>query len=478
MGKVTKKEMPIWAKMGHRKPVTRREFLGYGMIPFAASALVPNALGLLTPTAAEAQEAPNCATASGNLAPFVTLNLAGGAGISANFVPFQANGQPLPSYTKMGLGNNTGANALTFQSEFGVAQWAPNSPMLAGIRATAQAATLANSAAVMVCVQSRDDSGENRFDASGMVFKAGLVGQRLPNLGRSNTPTGLNMQAAYIAPPPPLVVGSFTDITNSIGYTRALAANTITAAQRQKLTNLVKNLSGSQAKKFMQISSTAEVKDLVECAGIKNTELIAAGAGAVDPVTQAPNVAAVWGFDGATAANNENRVFGSMVYNGLVGNAGTVNLNRGGYDYHDGTRTTGDQRDNQAGQVIGRILQTAAVLQRKVFIYLTSDGSVVSAENAAPGAVWTSDRGGAGLAVMFMYDPAGRPATTGAQVGAYNAGQSAEVTNPAGGDPAIAAQAVFANWVKFSTGSMSLFEKVVLRGTLSGAVLDSVVKVG
>lgn len=474
MGKVTKKEMPIWAKLGHSKPVTRREFLGYGMIPFAASALVPGALGLLTSLDAEAA---TCAEGSSSLASFITLNLSGGASLSSNYVPRDANGALLPSYTKMGLGNNTGANALALSSEFGVQSFStPNGTaigqLVAGIRANADAATLANTAFIALCVQSQDDTSSNKFDASGLIYRAGLVGGLLPNLGRRASATGLGQQASFINPPPPLVVRSFTDIQNSIAYTRSIATG-LSVTQRQKLSALVGNLSTSQARKLAAVNSIAGVQDLIECAGIKNVQL-AAGA-PVDPVANAA-VATRWGINAATAANNESKVFAAMVYNGLLGQAGTVNLERGGYDYHDGSRTTGDTRDREAGQVIGRILDTARILNKKVMVYVTSDGSVVSNEDAAPGAAWTSDRGSAGLSMLFLYDPAGRPATTGFQIGSYTSGQAVDDKSAIGNSPELAAQAVLANYAKFNK-DMSLYSKALPLALLSGDVLNSVIKV-
>lgn len=474
MGKVTKKEMPIWAKLGHAKPVTRREFLGYGIIPFAASAMVPGALGLITPQAFAAE----CAATTGSeKVPFITLNLAGGAGLSANFLPRLESGDLLPSYTKMGMGNNSGANALTTTNEFGVNSWATANgnaigQLLVGIRNNADAATLANTAVVAVCVQSQDDTSNNKFDASGLIFKGGLVGNMIPNLGTRASATGLNQQASLMNPPPPLVVRSYTDIANSIGYTRALQTS-LSLPQRQKLAKLVGDLSTSQSRKLASVNNMAGVQNLIECAGIKNVE-IAAGA-AVDPLANA-DVAARWGINAGTAANNQARVFAAMVYNGLLGQAGTVNLEIGGYDYHDGSRTTGDNKDREAGTAIGRILDTARILGKKVMLYVTSDGSVVSPENAAPGAIWTSDRGSAGLALMFFYDPAGRPATSGFQVGSYTTGQVVDSRSPVGNSPELAAQAVFANWAKFNK-DMALYTKVIPNGTLTGAVLDSVIKV-
>lgn len=474
MGKLSKKEMPIWAKLGHKKPTTRREFLGYGMIPFAARAFLPSALGSLfmSPEAYAAQ----CSSSANAMVPFITLNLAGGASISSNFVPFDQGGQPLTSYTKMGLGNNTGANALAFTSEMGVNQWSTANgqaigQLLVGIRSTADAATLANTAVVAVCVSSQDDTASNKFDVSGLVAKAGLAGSLIPNLGTRASATGLGQMPSFVTPPPPLIVRSFTDIQNSIRYTGALGA--LTPPQRTQLAGLVSSLSTSQAKKLAQLNSTRQIQSLVECAGIKNIEL--SNGAPVDPLANA-QVATAWGINAGTGANNESRVFASMVYNGLLGQAGSINLERGGYDYHDGTRTTGDTRDREAGAVIGRVLSTARILGKRAMMYVTSDGSVVSQETATPGGNWTSDRGGAGMALMFFFDPTGRPATKGSQVGYYNNGQAVDERFIVGNSPELAAQAVFANWAQFNR-NLNLFSKVIPGNSALGSALDTVVKV-
>ena len=53
MGK-NKKEMPMWAQLGHTKPVTRREFLATGVIPFSAWAVGPSIATLLLQEQAKA----------------------------------------------------------------------------------------------------------------------------------------------------------------------------------------------------------------------------------------------------------------------------------------------------------------------------------------------------------------------------------------------------------------------------------------
>lgn len=470
-------EIPLWAQMGHRKPTTRREFLGYGLIPFAAHALVPGALGLLTAADAEAQAA-NCASGGSNHPAFITLNLAGGAALSANYLPLDAGGAPLASYSKMGQGS--GANIPARVSEMGNGNFATNSQFLAGLRERASADARARTAFVAICVQSRDDSGENMFDASGMAFRAGIVGSSIANLGTRRSATGLNQKPSTIAPPPPLIVSNMGSLVNSIGYSAALASG-MTAAQREKVAKLASSLSGSQARRLASINSAAHVQDLVSCAGIKNVDLVRSGASAVDPLLDSQfgnQIGQLYGINQNT--QGENRIFSAMAYNAMKGTAGTVNLERGGYDYHNGSRTTGDNADNQAGQAVGRILQMAHIMSKPVFIYVTSDGSVVSTDSASAGSNWVSDRGSAGMAYLIMYNPNGRPVTTAPQIGHYNAGQVADGGSPVGSSPAVAAQAAFANYAKFAFGAQweSIFSRVIPRGgALDGAALASIVKV-
>jgi len=293
----------------------------------------------------------------------------------------------------------------------------------------------------------------------------------LPNMGTESTATGINQKPALVSPPSPLVVNSVTDIANSIGYTAAL--KNLSGDQKLKIARLVASLSTSQAAKLNQIASTSQVQNLVECAGIKNTELMASNGAPALPA----GIQTAWGVSAATAVNNDNNIFANMVYNSLAGNGGVVNIQLGGYDYHDGSRTTGDGKDNAAGTVVGRILESAKAMNKRVFVYVTSDGATTSNDSTTPGAAWVSDRGTGGLAMFFVFDPTSRPAVSNLQIGNYTSGQVANDATFVGADPAQAAQAVFANYMKFA-GRMDLFQKVIpATAPLSGAVLDSVLKV-
>lgn len=468
------KNIPNWALTGHKKPVTRREFLNYGMIPFAASAFMPNWLQLFSPERSNAQVGTNCPVAAAGMIPFIQFNLSGGAGLMANYVPMDEARNPLPSYSIMGMGDGN----LPIVREFGNVPFAGNgnSNILTGIRERASALAINRTAFVGMCVRSRDDSSENPFSMNGMAHRAGLVGSKLPHLGTEDTATGIGQMPVLYAPPSPLIVNGFRDVANSLGYTAALATG-LNQAQRERLTRLVSDLNGEQSRKLAAINTGAGVKTLIDCAGIKNNELIREGAGAVDPRSNAA-VAALWGnLTAATANNNENLVFATMVYNTLNGTAGSASLNKGGYDYHGNARTVTNTRDLDAGRIIGNILQTAEILQRPLFLMVTSDGSVSSENSADRQSQFNSDRGSAGMAYLIMYQPTGRIVTTDFQIGHYTAAQSADDKTVVGNSPELATQAAFANYLKMNN-RMDLYSQIVTRGLTETARINEVVKVG
>ena len=468
------KSIPNWALTGHKKPVTRRDFLNYGMIPFAASAFMPNWLQLFSPERSNAQVGAGCPVPAAGMIPFIQLNLSGGAGLMANYVPMDEARNPLPSYSIMGMGDGN----VPIVREFGNVPFAGNgnSNILTGIRERASALAINRTAFIGMCVRSRDDSSENPFSMNGMAHRAGLVGSKLPHLGTEDTATGIGQMPVLYAPPSPLIVNGFRDVANSLGYTAALATG-LNQAQRERLTKLVSDLNGEQSRKLASINTGAGVKTLIDCAGIKNNELIREGAGAVDPRSNAA-VAALWGnLNAATANNSENLVFATMVYNTLNGTAGSASLNKGGYDYHGNARTVTNARDLDAGRIIGNILQTAEILQRPLFLMVTSDGSVSSENSADRQSQFNSDRGSAGMAYLIMYQPTGRISTTDFQIGHYTENQAADDRTVVGNSPELATQAAFANYLKMNN-RMDLYSQIVTRGLTETARINEVVKVG
>src|SRR4051812_32729928 len=88
---MSEKKSPIIIPDGHRLPTTRRDFLKYGIIPFAGTVLVPSALTqLLMASRARADE---CLAAGGGEAiPFMVFDMAGGAALPGNFLVGKTGG--------------------------------------------------------------------------------------------------------------------------------------------------------------------------------------------------------------------------------------------------------------------------------------------------------------------------------------------------------------------------------------------------
>ncbi len=469
-----KKAKPLWAEIGHSRPVTRRDLLATGVLSFSASLIAPMWLKFLLP---QAHAAEGCVTTTSGMIPVVSLNLAGGSAMAANFVPMDQGGQPLPSYDVMGLGDGN----VPLEYEFGSVPFAGRvndvyiSKFLQGVRETAPTA-LAKTSFVGVCVRSRDDSGENRFSINGLVNAAGLSGSLLPNLGtRSNSMTGINQLASVLTPAAPLLVGGFSSIQGALGYAGALGA-TLNQNQKVALAKSIQKLSESQLRKLASNNISGNVKKLVDCSNQKNLDLSALQNTGVDPRTDAmgASLSSVWGINAGTANTNRDLVFSAMTYNTLKGNAGASAFEIGGYDYHNGTRTTGDAADLTAGRTVGRILETAAIMNRPLFLYVTSDGAVSSIKSNDRNAVWNSDRGIAGAAYVLYFDPAGRRATSNNQIGHFTAGQAAAETTVVGNNPEAAAISVFANYLKLNN-KMSVFESIVGR-SFNSTKLDEVLR--
>lgn len=446
-------------KLHSHKPVTRRDFLSTGLLGFGASMTLPSLATMLAPSVVNAQTSTSCAAAAlSDMCAFVGIKGSGGFAISANAMPLDRGGQLLSSYSRIGMGLGSRvqvtyefANRVPFYSASGI---------VAGIRAEASALTLANTVFIPNWYTSQDDNSMNKQDITGAVIAAGLAGSKLKNLGRSNTETGVNNSYAYVRPPAPLVVGRYEDIVGSLGVSGALA--TLNETQKGNLFRNIQNLTSSQAAAIQNMTGGELLSRLLNCANIDNTNLIANAASLnIDPLSNA-QLATVWNINNNSNRGSQDFVFASMVFNALNGNASTVNLDIGGCDYHNGTRTAGDARDLDIGRVIGNTLESAAVMGKKVFIHVTTDGAVTGPESDDPGGIWSSDRGNAGGSYIIAYDPAGPHSTMGNQIGHYTSGQAADGSFLTGGSTELASAAVFANYLSFNN-KMNLLEQVLPR---------------
>jgi hypothetical protein len=437
---------------------TRRDFLASGIIPFAATAVAAN-ISLL-PFTNKAHGQTLCSVDNGvSWAPLITLNLQGGSGLSSHWLPLDEGKQLLPTYSKMGWGKSS-----AFSVDYEFANKAPffsGSTLLAGIRATAGLTSLNSTSFVGMAIRSQDDSTMNKFDITGLTKGVGLKGKLLANIGTLNTGTGNATQPAYMNPPAPLVVSRFEDLTGALSVSGSLAQ----MGSKERITglfSLIQRLSSSQSAKYAGHNNGAALQRSIACYTQDNTQLMSGNStGNLDP-RQNQQVATTWGIQGNTTTSAENYVFGSLTYNAIMGNIGSVNLRKGGYDYHNGTRTTGDANDQNAGRIIGQILRTAEILNKKVFILVTSDGSVTSAESDLPGSAWASDGGVRGAAYMLAFDPSGKKLTDVSQLGHFTQAQAADDRTIVGSSPERAAASMFINYLSFNN-RISDLDKVLPR---------------
>jgi hypothetical protein len=143
-----------------------------------------------------------------------------------------------------------------------------------------------------------------------------------------------------------------------------------------------------------------------------------------------------------------------LAVNGFAG-AGTIEF--GGYDYHDGTRATGEVRDFEAGVAMGAVLEYAARRSQQLMLYVFSDGALDSdgsLDNSANGrgkGNWKGDNQSTAAVFMLVYDPAGRPQLVSParqQLGYYRrSGDVETASSPIANNVTLLADAIVLNYM-------------------------------
>jgi hypothetical protein len=464
-----------------RKPMNRREFLASGAIPFVAYLTVPSFFSILAKSGvAHAEEI--CKVSTTKMIPVVTVNLSGGAGLTRNWIPLTEGRELLPKYHKIGLGlssNLVGQITKAFQNN---APFWSSSGILAGIN-TSLVPGMASEAMmkaqfVGMCQQSQNDSDANKFDIQGLIAKAGMKGKILPNLGRFDNGIGVSNSSAFLMPPPPLIVGNVDNIANALGVANRLG--TLSLNQKSGLFKSITSLSEWQARKLASMTGGDALSSLLGQANIDNTALISNPAGLdLDPIVNTA-FSQVWGLNANTAKGSADYINASLVYNAINGNAGSIGIEMGGYDYHGDDLATTNAKDTAAGVVIGKILQSFHAMKSKGFIIVNSDGGVGAPASDIPGADPTADRGDAGAVFMIAYDPTSSTQAVDSQLGHMKSNPEAEAADDTflvGGSPEIGAAAVFANYLSFN-GMADKFSNIAETSRVFDAAdLDKILKI-
>jgi hypothetical protein len=484
----------------HEKPVdkmTRRELIASGLIPMVGTIAAPSILSMLAPHSAQAQELQCKVAGSTDWCPFMSFNMAGGYASSANFLPTGKDGGLLPvnqdgsgGYSMLGMGSRPDI-ATEFKADSTNQQtlFYADSQLLAGVRlellriaglaalsAPSKLAVenvLKNTSFIGVCMRAQDDSATNKVNISGLVQLGGLSGKLVNGLGQSNTLVGTSELAAITQPAAALVVNNQSSIEGALGFDGVLAS--LSAPQQTNMMRTISSISGAQALRYINNTGGSILQQLMGCANKDNTNLVSnQGNLDISPLMNA-DVALAWMINANTNRGDSNFVRASIAYNVILGNASTGGITEGGNDYHNGSRTSGDAKDMANGITLARLLATAAILNKKLFTHMTTDGAVRSPISAIAGGPWASDNGAASVQYVVAYDPSGKSHSSGTQISYFNPSQAAaDDFGPFGTAQERASAAVYVNYLSFNN-QLGIIEQVLPR-LFNSVEIDQVLK--
>lgn len=456
----------------HRRPRTRREFLAQGFMAGSAYVVAPSLLSLLGVNRANAQASCALTGAGAGKVPFIGIDLAGGANIAGSNVMIGGPGGQddmlsEDGYQKLGLPldmSPLNSQIVALDRSLNLA-FHFDSALLRGILSKAAPASLAKVEGVIVSSRSNNDTSNNPLNPMYGIYRAGADGGLLSLIGTQNSDSGGNsvMPMSMFDPAVrPTKIDRPSDVRGLVDTGKLSELLGATGAG-----NVASAIQDISALKVEQIQEDQAVKDLVNCAYQQSSDLItlfgdpAALDPELDPLIVNPNQAndTTRIFTQAELGQSEFRKTASIMKLVLEGHAGAGTIELGGYDYHDGTRVSGEGKDFRAGQVIGSIIEYAErnPLVGDVMIYLYSDGSVFSdgqADNGANGKfVWRGDNSGSGVAVMLVFRKSAKPdlrtpfATT-RQIGHYRMNGDVETSvNSVANNPEALTQAVILNYM-------------------------------
>jgi hypothetical protein len=443
----------------YHRPVTRRDFLAQGFVGGSATVIAPTILGLLAnPGRADAALSQDVAAmlaetqcniqAGAGKVPFICFDLAGGANIAgSNVMVGQQGGQmeflTTAGYSKLGIPGNmapTASNQGTMVNTSMNLAFHFDSAFLLGMLTKISPSTLAGIDGVVIPARSENDTGNNPHNPMYGIARAGARGQLLTLIGSQNSDSGGNSMAPASlmnAEWRPTKIDRTSDATGLVdtGELGAMFGNipdTVSVMESiQRMSAFKLNLNTVST----GLADDAGAKRLVRCSYVRtayqtdrfgnpanmNPRLDAkitqasTAPGGTGPIFMVDNQGRFLSRNPLTGEYNvqsgEYEKTAAVMKLVVEGNAGAGTISMGGFDYHDGTRATGEVRDFRAGECIGACLEYAARSNSRLMIYVFSDGSLSSngmLDNSQQGrgkGVWTGDNQGTAASCILVYNP-------------------------------------------------------------------------
>ena len=395
---------------GHN-PKSRRQFMAQGFLGMTAFALAPD---ILT-KGAHAQSAAGCSqAATTGLTPVIIIDLAGGGNIpGGNVIVGGAGGQMnfLQSYSSLGLNANEHPSlAGMVNQDLGLA-FHSQSGMLRGIKDVASMTTQQKIDGTIFATISNDDTSNNQHNPMYWLHKAGAKGKLTQLAGTQDTASGGNSQSPIDSINPtvaPVRIVNNTQARNLVSLGTAM--DSYNANQLDAILNSSAAVSKNKLDSIPRRSLPDAIKQIVNCGLTGTSDQVKQFRPDVVDYTMDTSFFQIMDRMTDKGIRDRSGPIVKLVLEGFIG-AGTIVL--GGYDYHDNTRVTGDRKDRELGQLIGAIVEAAALKNTDVVVYVITDGGVGTNGTPDPAAngrpVWTGDNGERSSSVMLVYNKDARP---------------------------------------------------------------------
>jgi hypothetical protein len=422
----------------HRRPVTRRELIAQGFKLGGGTLIGGSLLSMFNPAQAASVSLSSDVAAARNACgilsqgagkiPFICFDLAGGANlVGSNVLIGQKGGQmdflSAGGYSKQGLpadmAPTTSTAGTQIDSSLGLA-FHIDSALLRGINSKINPTTASTTNGAVVAARSENDTGNNPHNPMYGINRVGANGSLLALIGSRASDSGGNSMAPSALinlEVRPTKVDNPNDVTGLVDV-----GDLVKLMSQEDTVKVMESIYRISDKKLDNIGSLgtsrdAKLKESLRCGYVKSADLAArfGDPADIDPKKDSDLVGDAGVFTLAEVLGDgefsKTASIAKLVVNGYAG-AGTITM--GGFDYHTGNRSTGEQRDERAGKCIGACLEYAARKGIPLMIYVFSDGSVFSngmMDMSVMGrgkGVWTGDDQQTGSAFFLVYNPTRR----------------------------------------------------------------------
>jgi len=518
---------PIRHADGHKRPVTRRDFIAQGFAAGMGTVIAPTIFSLFAnPRAAMAALSPDLqllktqcgidVQGAGKI-PFICIDLAGGANmVGSNVLIGGPGGQQdflsTAGYGKLGLPGdmvpgliNPVTNTSFTDTRLGLA-FHSDSAFLRGIMDRIAPATAASINGAVIAARSENDTGNNPHNPMYGIHRAGangslatLIGSRASDSGgNSMAPAGLIDLSVR-----PTKVDRASDVTGLVdtGELAKLLSVPDTVAVLESVQRIshrkIQMVDPKQPwmdPKKVTVTRDEVIKELVSCGYVKAADVVDqfGNPSSLNPDIDPDIVGPAGIFTQAEYdADDEFQKTAAVMKMVLSGYAGAGTITMGGYDYHGMGRATGEVRDFRAGRCMGACLEYAARRGQPLMLYVFSDGSLSAdgqVDNTVDGRgkfMWTSDNQSTAASFFLVYNPGGRASLldTGAggparhqQIGYFRADGSVETaSSPAANAVNLLVETVVLNYMALHGEHAQFGTRFPGHGLGSAALQDSLI---